>query len=94
MLGAMNRARRITQQVGSAPVIFLCVTVGWAEILHSGVWLGTRREDRGTCWPSSWQTDEVVFGNLKAQNKNHYDFDEHVSRVGQWCQTKFKVTNM
>lgn len=30
---------------------------------------GWAHADRGTCWSSSWQFDEVVFGNLKAQNK-------------------------
>lgn len=30
---------------------------------------GWARAKRGTRWPSSWHTDEVVLGNLKAQTK-------------------------
>lgn len=41
----------------------------------------------------SWQSDEVVFGNLKAPNKTHDDFDEHVSRVGHRVKTELKVNN-
>lgn len=45
--GAVKRAPRIAQQPGSGPVIFLRVTVGRTEILHSGVWLGTQGELAG-----------------------------------------------
>uniref|UniRef100_A0A3Q1B967 Jupiter microtubule associated homolog 2 n=2 Tax=Amphiprion ocellaris TaxID=80972 RepID=A0A3Q1B967_AMPOC len=61
----VNRAHPL----GSRPVSSRGVTAGWTQILHYGVWLGTRTQAGGTCWTSSWQTDEVVFGNLKAQNK-------------------------
>lgn len=63
----MKRAHRAAQQTGRQPIIFLRVSVGWTEIPHSRVWLGTRKS--GSSWASSWHTDEVVLRNLKALNQ-------------------------
>lgn len=61
---ALKRAHHSSQQTAYIPLRH-----SWVGCISSLRSLVGHAQAGGTCCSSSWQTDEVVFGNLKAQNK-------------------------
>lgn len=66
------------------------VRVGWSQIPHSRLLLGTRKVRERAGRPVGILT-KLSWGNLNTPNSNHHDFDKYVPRARDWLKTKFKV---
>lgn len=87
---ALKRAHPACHQVGSGPMRFLRVRVGWSQIPHSRLLLSTRKTGELAGRPVGTLT-KLPWGNLNTPHFNHHDFDKYVHRTGDWFKTKFKV---